>query len=112
MAQSRVLAAAYITASIGLLALLVYGISQILQLLAPPNGSPIEVYGGSIHLDAYSGVVWTRISDTQYSATLPKGYTVSQIFTDGVRRVKSPVSVKGAWEVELSSRNYSQAVTI
>jgi hypothetical protein len=116
MAQSRVLAVAYITATIGLLALIAYGITQIIfgfQIFGPTKGgSPIEVYGGSIHLDAYSGVVWKQISDTQYSATLPNGYTVDQMVTDGVRGVKNPVSIQKAWMVELSNPNYSQAVSI
>jgi hypothetical protein len=98
----------------GLIALAVAAVR--LDTFAPTasSGSPAEVVGGSIHVLASTGLTWNKVNgnDLQYTLTLPDNYKIDQIITSGVRGIKSPTSVRGAWKVELSSRNYAQAVTI
>lgn len=97
-------------------ALIALAAATQLDLFAPTaaSGSPAEVVGGSIHVLASNGLTWTKVSDLQYTLTLPSGYPdgIDQISTRGVRGVKGPIPVAGAWKVELASRNYTQAVTI
>jgi hypothetical protein len=104
-----------ISAAVAALVALAFAATQ-LNLFAPTSasGSPAEVVGGSIHVLSASDLTWNEVNGNplQYSLTVSNKYQLDTVSTSGVRGVKGPISLHGAWKVELTSPKYSQAVTI